>query len=166
MLCPFCSHAETKVTNKRDVAGITRRRRECLKCKKRFTTYEKVELPEFFVVKKDGRREQYNRDKLLLGIVKACEKRAVPHDKIEKIVNSIEEKLRKKSRGSGKGKEVSSKLIGEMVIKSLKKLDKVAYIRFASVYREFQDVNDFRNVVKDIKGKAKIKLNKKVGKKK
>src|SRR3989344_7560250 len=145
MLCPFCLHKETKVTNKRDVAGITRRRRECLKCKKRFTTYEKVELPEFFVVKKDGRREQYNRDKLLLGIVKACEKRAVPHDKIEKAVNEIEEKLRKK------GREVKSMMIGELVMKALKKLDKVAYIRFASVYKDFKDVNDFRKITKEIK---------------
>ncbi|HLD37009.1 MAG TPA: transcriptional regulator NrdR [Candidatus Nanoarchaeia archaeon] len=145
MLCPFCLHKETKVTNKRDAENLTRRRRECLKCRKRFTTYEKVESPEFFVVKKDGRREQYNKDKLLLGIVKACEKRAVSHDKIEKAVNEIEEKLRKK------GREVKSMMIGELVMKALKKLDKIAYIRFASVYRDFKDVDDFRNITKEIK---------------
>ncbi|MBI2124215.1 transcriptional repressor NrdR [Candidatus Pacearchaeota archaeon] len=145
MLCPFCSHKETKVTNKRDAENLTRRRRECLKCRKRFTTYEKTEAPEIFVVKKDGRREPYNRDKLLLGIVKACEKRALPHDRIEKAVNEIEEDIRKK------GKEVKSMMIGELVMKALKKMDKVAYIRFASVYRDFKDVNDFRNITKEIK---------------
>ena len=145
MLCPFCLHKETKVTNKRDAENLTRRRRECLKCRKRFTTYEKVESPEFFVVKKDGRREQYNKDKLLLGIVKACEKRAVSHEKIEKVVNEIEEKLRKK------GKEVKSMMIGELVMKALKKLDKIAYIRFASVYKDFKDIDDFRNITKEIK---------------
>lgn len=145
MLCPFCSHKETKVTNKRDINEATRRRRECLKCGKRFTTYEKAESLELYVVKKDGRREPYSRDKLLLGIVKACEKRAVSHDKIDKAVNEIEEKLRKK------GKEVKSSVIGELVMRALKKLDKVAYIRFASVYREFKDVNDFKNITREIK---------------
>ena len=145
MLCPFCSHKETKVTNKRDINDATRRRRECLKCCRRFTTYERIESPELFVVKKDGRREPYSRDKLLLGIVKACEKRAVSHDKIEKAVNEIEEKLRKK------GKEVKSSIIGELVMKALKKLDKVAYIRFASVYKDFKDIDDFRNITKEIR---------------
>ena len=145
MLCPFCSHKETKVTNKRDINDATRRRRECLKCCRRFTTYERTESPELFVVKKDGRREAYNRDKLLLGIVKACEKRAVSHERVEKAVNEIEEKLRKK------GKEVKSSMIGELVMKALKKLDKVAYIRFASVYKDFKDIDDFRNITKEIK---------------
>ena len=145
MLCPFCSHKETKVTNKRDANDATRRRRECLKCGRRFTTYERAESPELFVIKKDGRREQYSRDKLLLGIVKACEKRAVSHERVEKAVNEIEEKLGKK------GKEVKSSMIGELVMKALKKLDKVAYIRFASVYRDFKDVEDFRDITKEIK---------------
>src|SRR3989338_9554583 len=158
MLCPFCLHKETKVTNKRDAENLTRRRRECLKCRKRFTTYEKVENPEFFVVKKDGRREQYNKDKLLLGIVKACEKRVVSHEKIEKVVNEIEEKLRKK------GKEVKSNIIGEFVMKALKKLDKVAYIRFASVYRDFKDIDDFRNITKEIKRSSHINQKRKNGK--
>lgn len=145
MLCPFCSHKETKVTNKRDINDATRRRRECLKCGKRFTTYERAESPEFFVVKKDSRREPYSRDKLLLGIVKACEKRAVSHEKVEKAVNEIEEKLKKK------GKEVKSSAIGELVMKALKKLDKVAYIRFASVYRDFKDIGDFKKAMKEVK---------------
>ena len=145
MLCPFCSHKETKVTNKRDINDATRRRRECLKCSKRFTTYERIESPELFVVKKDSRREPYSRDKLLLGIVKACEKRAVSHERVEKAVNEIEEKLRKK------GKEVKSSMIGELVMKALKKLDKVAYIRFASVYKDFKDIDDFRNITKEIR---------------
>ncbi|MFH1501004.1 MAG: transcriptional regulator NrdR [archaeon] len=143
MLCPYCGKKETKVTDKRDVEGVVRRRRECLKCKRRFTTYERFELSKFYIIKKDKRRETYNREKLLSGMVKACEKRPVSHDKIEKAVNEIEEKIRKK-------KEVKSEIIGEMVMNKLKRLDKVAYIRFASVYKDFKDIDDFRNVVKDI----------------
>lgn len=146
MRCPYCSHSETKVTDKRDSEETTRRRRECLKCRKRFTSYEKPEI-EMVVVKKDGRREPYNRDKVFLGIIKACEKRAIGHDKIDKVINEIEEKLRKK------GKEVESRMIGELVMQKLKTLDKVAYIRFASVYREFKDINDFRDAVKDVSRK-------------
>jgi len=145
MKCPYCSSTKTKVTNKRDSEeeGITRRRRECLKCKRRFTTYERPEI-ETIIVKKDKRREPYNRDKLTFGLVKACEKRSVSREKIEKIVNEIEEKLRRK------GKEVKSEVIGKLVMQSLKKLDKVAYIRFASVYSDFQDLADFKNIFKDI----------------
>jgi len=145
MKCPFCTNAETKVTNKRDIKEITRRRRECLKCRKRFTTLERLEPAEFVVIKKDGRRETYNRDKIFLGILKACEKRPVSHDKIDKIVNEVEDSIRKR------GKEVKTDMIGELVMKKLKTLDKVAYIRFASVYREFEDLDDFKNVVKEIK---------------
>jgi transcriptional repressor NrdR len=144
MYCPFCRNSETKVTDKRDSHEETRRRRECLSCKKRFTTYERVEPIDIRVIKKDGRRENYSRDKLKIGIMKALEKRPVETEKIEKMIMKIEEKLAKK------GKEITSREIGELVMKSLKKLDKVAYIRFASVYRDFQDINDFRNVVKDI----------------
>lgn len=145
MKCPYCSNTKTKVTNKRDSdeEGITRRRRECLKCKRRFTTYERPEI-ETIIVKKDKRREPYNRDKLTFGLVKACEKRPVSREKIEKIVNEIEEKLRRK------GKEVKSEVIGKLVMLSLKKFDKVAYIRFASVYSDFQDLADFKNIFKDI----------------
>ena len=141
MICPYCSHPETKVTDKRDTQGVTRRRRECLKCEKRFTTYERAEI-EISVIKKDGSKEPYKRDKLLLGIVKACEKRPVTQEQIDKAVNEIESKLRKM------GKEVKTKTIGELVMLKLKKIDKVAYIRFASVYREFKDVEDFKQEIK------------------
>ncbi|MBU4283598.1 MAG: transcriptional regulator NrdR [Nanoarchaeota archaeon] len=145
MKCPYCNSTKTKVTDKRDSEeeGITRRRRECLKCKRRFTTYERPEI-ETIVVKKDKRREPYNRDKLTFGLVKACEKRPISHEKIEKIVNEIEERLRRK------GREVKSEVIGKLAMQSLKKLDKVAYIRFASVYSDFQDLADFKNIFKDI----------------
>jgi len=145
MKCPYCGNIETRVTDKRDSGdeGTTRRRRECLKCNRRFTTYERPEI-EIIVIKKDMRRENYNRDKLMTGIVRACEKRPVSREKIEKIINEIEERLRKK------GKEIKSKMIGELVIKALKKLDKVAYIRFASVYRDFQDISDFRKEIKEV----------------
>ena len=145
MKCPYCSNTKTKVTNKRDSEeeGITRRRRECLKCGRRFTTYERPEI-EIIVVKKDKRREPYNRNKLTIGLVKACEKRPVSSEKIEKVVNEIEEKLRRK------GKEVKSEVIGKLIMQHLKRLDKVAYIRFASVYSDFQDLADFKKLFKDI----------------
>ncbi len=145
MICPFCTHKETKVTDKRESNNATRRRRECLKCKKRFTTYEKIEPIERFVIKKDGRREPYNKDKVFLSIIKACEKRNVSHDTVEKIVNDIEEKLLQKN------KEIQTKKIGEFIMKKLKKLDKVAYIRFASVYRDFKDIGDFKDIMKEVK---------------
>ncbi len=143
MRCPFCGK-DTKVTNKRDSEGSVRRRRECLKCRKRFTTYEKPEEKEIIIVKKDGRREPYRREKLLNGITRACEKRPVPHEKIEELVNQIEARLRASSR------EVKSTKVGELVMSSLKKLDKVAYVRFASVYKDFQDVSDFRKEIKKV----------------
>ncbi len=143
MLCPYCSHPETKVTNKRDGKGFTRRRRECLKCKKRFTTYERAEI-EITVIKKDGRREPFNREKLKLGFIKACEKRPVPHEKIEQALDEIEERLRRA------GKEIKTEQIGKMVMQKLKALDKVAYIRFASVYHDFQDVKDFKEEIKEL----------------
>lgn len=145
MKCPYCS-SETKVIDKRDSQDITRRRRECLnkKCKKRFTTYERVET-NVRVIKKDKRREPFSREKLLIGITKACEKRPISQEAIEKVVNEIEAKIR------AYGPEVPSKFIGELVMKQLKKLDKVAYVRFASVYREFQDVGDFKKTIKELK---------------
>ena len=144
MLCPYCSNEETKVTDKRDTKNETRRRRECLKCKRRFTTYEKVEPLEIFVVKKDGRRELFSEEKLKQGILKACEKRDVSIDEIEFVVSKIQEKLKQH------GKEVTSDVVGNLVMKALKKIDKVAYIRFASVYRDFQDVKDFKNEIKEV----------------
>ncbi len=145
MKCIFCG-AETKVTDKRDVEGETRRRRECLKCGKRFTTYERAEELNFAVVKKDKRREPFSREKLRVGMIKACEKRPISTEKIDKAINEIERKLREKTRG----REVESKMIGELVMKELKKLDKIAYIRFASVYHEFKDINDFKRQIKEV----------------
>ena len=143
MQCPYCSHSETKVTDKRDAASITRRRRECLKCGKRFSTREAVEWSELKVIKKDGRREPFEREKIKSGVMRACEKRPISEEQIENMINKIEEKIRKK------GKEVKATFIGEMVSNELKRLDKVAYIRFASVYRDFRDISDFK---KEIKG--------------
>lgn len=144
MKCPYCN-SETRVIDKRDAQDITRRRRECLnkKCKKRFTTYERVET-NVRVIKKDKRREPFSREKLAAGIMKACEKRPISQEAIDKVVNEIESKIR------AYGPEVPSKFIGELVMRALKKLDKVAYVRFASVYREFQDVSDFRKTIKEI----------------
>jgi len=144
MRCIFCA-ADTKVTDKRESTFGTRRRRECLKCKKRFTTYEKAEIKTIMVVKKDGRREAFSRDKVKAGIMRACEKRPVSIEKIDKVVDNIEEKLR------SRGKEVKTEFIGKMVMNRLKKLDNVAYIRFASVYMNFQNVKDFKEVVNEVK---------------
>ncbi len=143
MKCIYCG-AETKVTDKRESPDGTRRRRECLKCKKRFTTYEKPEQKKIIIVKKDGRREAYDREKLKRGLMKACEKRPVSTEKIDQTMEEIEDKLQKK------GKEVKSVMLGEMVMNKLKKLDKVAYIRFASVYRDFKDIKDFKKELKEL----------------
>ena len=143
MKCIYCGKS-TRVTDKRESPEGTRRRRECLKCKKRFTTYEKPYEKEIIIVKKDGRRERFMEEKLRLGLIKACEKRPVPMEQIDKVVEEIKEKLLKK------GKEVKSVEIGEMIMNKLKKLDKVAYIRFASVYRDFQDVMDFKKEMKEL----------------
>lgn len=143
MKCKFCN-GDTKVTDKRESPEGTRRRRECLKCKKRFTTYEKPEEKDIVVVKKDGRREHFTDEKLRLGLIKACEKRPVSMEQIDKVIEEIKEKLLKMS------KEVSSKKIGEIVMQKLKRLDKVAYIRFASVYKDFKDVSDFKKEVKEL----------------
>ena len=141
--CAYCGYEETKVIDKRDSEKETRRRRECLKCKRRFTTYERADV-EIIVIKKDGRREHYNREKLKSGVIKACEKRPVSIEKIDKALDEIEEKLARK------GKEVSSKEIGELVMSKLKKLDKIAYIRFASVYKNFEDIGEFKKEIKEV----------------
>lgn len=144
--CPYCSYKKSKVTDKRESPEGIRRRRECLKCGKRFTTYEKVSLEDIYVVKKDNRREKFMREKLERGIEKAFEKRPVAKEKINKMINEIEEQIRKRGK-----KEIKSSTIGELVMKKIKKLDNVAYIRFASVYRNFQDVNDFKKELKELK---------------
>ena len=140
MKCPYCNYEETQVIDTRETENLeaTRRRRECLKCNKRFTTYERVEEADIVVVKKDGKRERFERKKLMGGILKACEKRNIPLEKIVKLVDDVESDLRKRD-----SVEVESKVIGEIAMKKLKALDKVAYIRFASVYREFEDLERF-----------------------
>ncbi len=147
MKCPFCFYNNTKVVDKRETedSDVTRRRRECLKCKKRFTTYERVEDLGLIIVKKDGRRENFDIEKIKRGIVKACEKRPISYEQIDELVNSIEAELRKL-----KTKEVSSSLIGEKIVSKLKKLDKIAYIRFASIYRSFADITDFEKELKEL----------------
>jgi transcriptional repressor NrdR len=146
MQCPYCHHIETKVTDSRDTGVFTiRRRRECLDCGKRFTTYEYIEMQLLYVVKKDGRREKFDRNKIKNGILKAIEKRPVNHEQVEEILDKIEEKIRR--NGS---EEINSKDIGEYVMDSLKELDHVAYIRFASVYRSFTDVSSFEEEIKNL----------------
>jgi transcriptional repressor NrdR len=145
MKCPFCKHNETKVTNKRDAEDLTRRRRECLKCGKRFTTYEKVEPIEWYVIKKDGSREKFDEEKIRKGVERACEKRPIPLRDIQKIVDEVKLKL------FTKNKEIPSKKVGEEIMKKLKKLDKVAYIRFASVYKDFHDIEDFNKIMGEVK---------------
>jgi len=147
MRCPYCGYNATRVIDKRnnEAGDVVRRRRECLKCKKRFTTYERVEQIGIIVIKKDKTRERFNRDKLLKGIIKACEKRPISIEKIEKLADEVESELMKE-----KDIEIPSKLIGKIVMEKLKKLDKVAYIRFASVYREFKDVGEFVKEVKKL----------------
>lgn len=139
--CPFCG-SETKVLDKR-TTEITRRRRECLKCEKRFTTYERPEI-NIMVVKKDSRREPYSREKIVAGMQKACEKRPVSREQVEDAASRIENEIRRYD-------EISTKKIGELVMKALLKMDKVAYVRFASVYRSFDDITSFEKEVKMLK---------------
>ncbi len=146
MECPYCHHIETKVTDSRDTGALSiRRRRECLKCGKRFTTYEYIELTPLYVKKKDGRLEKFDRNKIKNGIMKALEKRPIEHGKIEEILDKIEEKIRRAGT-----EQIESKVIGEYVMESLKETDHVAYIRFASVYRSFTDISSFQEEVKNL----------------
>ncbi|MGD0473786.1 MAG: transcriptional regulator NrdR [Candidatus Velthaea sp.] len=139
MICPTCRKSETRVVDSRDDESVVRRRRECLACKHRFTTYERIEAPRLFVVKKDGRREQYARDKILTGLRRACEKRPVSDAQLEDLVAGLERELF--ARGEN---EVPASLVGEKLMEALKAIDPVAYIRFASVYRSFRDVESFQ----------------------
>lgn len=147
MKCSFCQGGETKVVDKRDTDDgiVTRRRRECLVCEKRFTTYERVEMSNILVIKKDGRREQFDREKVKHGIIRACEKRNVSMEEMEEIIKDIEQKLRNMETI-----EIRSKTIGEEVMKRLKKVDKVAYIRFASVYKDFEDIESFKEAIEKL----------------
>ena len=150
MKCIYCGHLEDKVIDSRSSSegNSVRRRRECLKCERRFTTYEYVERIPLLVVKKDARRESFDRNKILSGIIKACEKRPVSIQKIEDMVNSIERSMMRKYE-----KEIPSAVIGELIMEKLAGVDDVAYVRFASVYRQFKDVNQFMSELKDILGK-------------
>ena len=147
MKCPFCSDLENKVMDSRltNDGLAVRRRRECLECKKRFTTYERVEEVNFLVVKKDGSKEVFDKGKLIHGILKACEKRPITVDVIEGFISNLEREFQE--RGD---KEITSTEIGEKVIRKLYEVDEVAYVRFASVYRSFKDVNQFMDELKDL----------------
>lgn len=146
MQCPYCHHENTKVTDSRDTGVYSiRRRRECLNCHRRFTTYEHIEMSPVYIVKKDGRREKFEKNKIKNGVMKALEKRPVSHEQIETLLDNIEEKIRR----TGK-EEISSTYIGEYVMEELKELDQVAYIRFASVYRSFADITLFEKEVQKL----------------
>ena len=144
MKCIFCSCEDTRVLDKRDSEGTTRRRRECMKCEKRFTTYERAEIT-LTVLKKDGKKEEFSREKMKAGIMKAFTNRPVTEEQIEDIVDEIEARL------VSLGPEIGSNTIGDLIMKKLKKVDKVAYIRFASVYREFDDIESFEKELKALK---------------
>jgi len=151
MRCPFCSHAETKVVDSRDASqNSLRRRRSCERCGRRFSTYERAETASFLVVKKNGTREQFSREKLRLGMLRACEKLPISSDQVDRAVARIEQELLESRKG-----EVSTRAIGELVMKELKKIHKVAYIRFAAVYREFADLEDFETELHKLLKKTK-----------
>jgi transcriptional repressor NrdR len=155
MRCPFCQDPDNKVIDSRESheGAVIRRRRECLPCQRRFTTYERVEELTPLIVKKDGRREAFDRDKVLAGLKKACEKRPVSVDQLEDVVTDIERQL----QGVGE-REVRSTVIGEEVMRRLQELDEVAYVRFASVYRSFHDIAEFMSELKDlVDGRTKAK---------
>lgn len=145
MNCPFCGDTKSKVTNKRESKEEIRRRRECSKCKKRYTTYESIAKQDLYVIKKDGSREAFDISKIENGLEKVFVKRPVSKEKIDEVVKQLEETIRK----SGK-REIQSKKIGELLMKKIKKIDKVAYVRFASVYRDFKDVEDFKNQLEEL----------------
>ncbi|HHY33385.1 MAG TPA: transcriptional repressor NrdR [Firmicutes bacterium] len=147
MKCPYCGHPDSRVIDSRatEEGAAIRRRRECMSCGRRFTTYEVVDEVPLMVVKKDGRREPFNRNKILTGLMKACQKRPVPMSVLEEVTSDVERELRGRLE-----REVSSREIGEMVIRRLRDLDKVAYVRFASVYREFKDIDTFMDELKKL----------------
>jgi len=147
MTCPFCSHKQDRVIDSRESkeGDVIRRRRECLKCARRFTTYERSDEIPYMVVKRDGRREKFDRQKVLEGLLKACEKRPVPMSKLAEVVDEVESTLADSSE-----REISTTEVGELLMRRLRVLDKIAYVRFASVYRDFQDVEAFLVELKDL----------------
>ena len=152
MTCPFCRHRQDRVIDSRESkeGDLIRRRRECLNCLRRFTTYERSDEIPYMVVKRDGRRERFDRQKVLEGLLRACEKRPVPVAKLAEVVDAVESAL-----AENPDREVTTAAIGEMVLERLKKLDKIAYVRFASVYRDFQDAESFLVELKDLFGEKK-----------
>ena len=142
MNCPFCGYHDSKVIDSRDVNDGIRRRRQCLSCSSRFTTYERLQPAGLFVIKKDQRREEFNKDKLLTGLRKACEKRPLPTGTVDKLADDIEAELYQQGKS-----EIPSVVIGDMVMKGLKNLDHIAYIRFASVYRDFADITALKQEI-------------------
>lgn len=151
MKCPYCGHRKDKVVDSResrDGASI-RRRRECLECGRRMTTYEQIEVAPIMVVKKDGRRERFDRAKLLAGIMRACEKRPVPMSELETICDDVEAVAQEQD-----GREIDSQQVGELVMERLRALDEIAYVRFASVYRRFRDINAFMEELKTLLGRT------------
>lgn len=147
MNCPYCGYHDSKVIDSRNIDAGIRRRRECLSCGARFTTQERVQPASLFIIKKDKRREEFSRDKLLAGIRKACEKRPLPTGAIDKFVDDIEARLYQMGKA-----EIPSETVGDMVMEGLKNLDHIAYIRFASVYREFADITDLKQEVDTLVG--------------
>jgi transcriptional repressor NrdR len=147
MKCPFCTHLHDKVVDSRESkdGDAIRRRRQCLKCKRRFTSYERIDEIPSMVVKKDGRRERFDRQKVLAGVLKACEKRPVSMSQLETIADNAETMVQESSE-----REVSTRAVGEMIMNELKNLDKVAYVRFASVYLDFKDIQEFMSELKDL----------------
>jgi transcriptional repressor NrdR len=147
MKCPFCAHLHDKVVDSRESkdGDAIRRRRQCLKCKRRFTSYERIDEIPSMVVKKDGRRERFDRQKVLAGVLKACEKRPVSMSQLETIADNAETMVQESTE-----REVSTRLVGEMIMKELRNLDKVAYVRFASVYLDFKDIQEFMSELKDL----------------
>jgi transcriptional repressor NrdR len=147
MICPFCAHKEDRVIDSRESkeGDVIRRRRECLKCARRFTTYERSDEIPYMVVKRDGRREKFDRQKILEGLLKACEKRPVPMPKLAEVIDEVESKL-----ADNPEREMATTEIGELLMERLRGLDKIAYVRFASVYRDFQDVEAFLVELKDL----------------
>jgi transcriptional repressor NrdR len=147
MTCPFCEHKQDRVIDSRESkeGDVIRRRRECLKCARRFTTYERSDEIPFMVIKRDGRREKFDRQKILEGLLKACEKRPVPMAKLAEVVDEVESTLADSSE-----REISTTEVGELLMRRLRTLDKIAYVRFASVYRDFQDVEAFLVELKDL----------------
>ena len=155
MYCPACQHTDSRVLESRSTESgkSVRRRRECLRCKYRFTTYERIEFVPITVIKRDGRRESFDNSKLLRGIVRACEKTGISHNRLQVLVDEIEEQLQQTV-----GREVNSSEIGELVLKSLREESEVAYVRFASVYKKFQGIKDFVEILEHLQTQDKLKM--------